>query len=118
VLPGAGLGDDSSLAEPLCQHRLAERVVQLVRARVEQVLALEVEPLAGREALRERQRSRAAAVLAPEPVELGCERVVGLRLAPACLELVERRDQRLGHVTPAVLAVTHLAAATNARTRA
>ena len=51
VLAGAGLGDDPRLAEPPGEHDLAERVVDLVRAGVVQVLALEVEPLAGREAL-------------------------------------------------------------------
>ena len=51
VLAGAGLGDDALLAEPPREHRLAERVVQLVRAGVEEVLALQVEPLARREAL-------------------------------------------------------------------
>ena len=79
VLAGAGLGDDPRLAEPLREHGLAERVVQLVRAGVEQVLALQVEALAGREPLGERQRRRAAGVLAPEPVELRGER----RVAPA-----------------------------------
>ena len=53
VLAGAGLGDDPPLAEPLREHRLAERVVQLVRARVEEVLALQVDaPCRGRSARR------------------------------------------------------------------
>ena len=62
VLAGAGLGDDPPLAEPPREHRLAERVVQLVRAGVQEVLALEVEALAGGEALGERQRRRPAGV--------------------------------------------------------
>ena len=41
VLAGAGLGDDARLAHALGQQALAERVVELVRARVHQVLALE-----------------------------------------------------------------------------
>ena len=94
--PGARLGDDPLLAEPAREHRLPERVVQLVRAGVEEVLALQVEPLAGREALGERERRRPAGVLAAELVELAAERRVGLRLAPAGLELVECREQRLG----------------------
>src|SRR5438309_1444749 len=53
MLPGARLGDDAPLAEPLCQHRLSERVVQLVRTGVEEVFALEVDPLAGGVALGE-----------------------------------------------------------------
>ena len=52
VLAGAGLGDDPGLAEPPRQQRLAERVVDLVRAGVGEVLALQVEA----EAARERRR--------------------------------------------------------------
>ena len=115
VLSGAGLRDDAALAEPLSEERLAERVVELVRAGVQQILALEVEPLARREALGERQRRRAAAERGQEVMELGVERRVVARFAPACLELVQRRDQRLGHVAPAVGAVQpgrHRAAST------
>ena len=43
VLAGAGLGDDARLAEAPGQERLAERVVDLVGARVGEVLALEVQ---------------------------------------------------------------------------
>src|SRR2546422_11687616 len=41
VLSGARLGDDPALAEPPGEHGLAERVVELMGARVEQVLALQ-----------------------------------------------------------------------------
>ena len=44
VLAGAGLGDDPGLADPLGQQRLAEHVVDLVRAGVVEVLALEQDP--------------------------------------------------------------------------
>ena len=54
VLPRARLGDDAALAEPDGEERLADRVVDLVCAGVEQVLALE-QALAFRPA-----RSRAA----------------------------------------------------------
>ena len=50
VLAGAGLGDDPGLAEPPRQQRLAERVVDLVGAGVGEVLALEVEAEAARQA--------------------------------------------------------------------
>ena len=69
VLAGAGLGDDPRLAHALGQQRLAERVVDLVRAGVQQVLALEVDRAAGaprraaapRTAASGGRRSRAAA---------------------------------------------------------
>ena len=52
VLAGAGLGDHPGLAEPAGQERLAQRVVDLVRAGVGQVLALEVEAEGRRQAAR------------------------------------------------------------------
>ena len=113
MLPRARLGDDAALAEPAREHGLAERVVQLVGPGVEEVLALQVEPLAGRESLGERERRRAARIGGQQPVQLAGERVVRLGLAPAGLELVERRDERLGDETPAVLPVgQHRAVAT------
>ena len=44
VLAGAGLGDDPGLADPLGEQRLAQHVVDLVRAGVVEVLALEQDP--------------------------------------------------------------------------
>jgi len=104
VLARAGLRDDAVLAEPPREHGLAERVVELVRAGVEEILPLEVDPLAGREALREGERRRAAGVRREERVELRVEALVLLRGAPTGVELVERRDQRLGDVAAAVFA--------------
>ena len=43
VLAGARLGDDSRLAQPFGEQRLADAVVDLVRAGVVQVLALQVD---------------------------------------------------------------------------
>ncbi len=48
VLAGARLGDDPALAHPLGQQRLADRVVDLVRAGVVEVLALEIDLMPGR----------------------------------------------------------------------
>src|SRR5205085_7429694 len=108
VLARAGLGGDPPLAEPEREQRLAESVVELVRAGVKQVLALQVEPLARGEALGERERRRPAGVRAAELVQLGAEGFVRPGLVPARLELVERRDQRLGDEAAAVLAVGQL----------
>ena len=47
VLAGSGLGDHPGLAKPAGQQRLAQRVVDLVRAGVGEVLALEVEAEVG-----------------------------------------------------------------------
>ena len=48
VLAGAGLGDDPRLAHAAGEQALAERVVDLVRAGVQEVLALEPDRVAGR----------------------------------------------------------------------
>ena len=64
VLAGAGLGDDPGLAEPAGQERLAERVVDLVRAGVGEILALEVEAQGGREGRARRRRPRQRARVA------------------------------------------------------
>jgi hypothetical protein len=113
VLAGARLGHDPALAEPHGEQCLAERVVQLVRAGVQQVLALQVEALARCEALGKRQRRRPPAVGAAQLVQLGLEGGVLARRLPPGLELVECRDQRLGNEAAAVIAVgQHLAAST------
>ena len=56
VLAGPRLGDDPALPEPPGEDDLSERVVDLVRAGVVQVLALEVDPPAGCEPLHQRDR--------------------------------------------------------------
>ena len=120
VLAGARLGDDPVLAEPAREHRLAERVVELVRAGVQQVLALEVDALAGGEPLRERERRRPAGVVAPEPVELRPER----RDPPAPPPSRPRARRAPGSASPGRSGRRsrrrrrrHRAASTNARTR-
>ena len=66
VLAGACFGDDAPLAHPHGQQRLAERVVDLVRARMRQVLALQKDARAAAglpSAARLRDRRRAADVV-------------------------------------------------------
>ena len=104
VLAGAGLGDDPPLAHPLGEQHLPERVVELVRAGVVEVLALEVD---GRPARSESLLARYSGVGRPpksrsSAVELGAVGRVLARLQPCLLELGERRHQRLGHELPAV----------------
>ena len=62
MLAGAGLGDDTLGTEALGKQRLTEGVVDLVRARVREVLALEPDfgTPSCREPRRMRQRGRAA----------------------------------------------------------
>ena len=106
VLAGAGLRDDPVLAHALGQQRLAERVVELVRAGVHEVLALEPQLATGqlREALGEVQRRRPPGEVAQQAVELAEVADVVAHPHPRRLELVERRQQRLGHVLAAIRA--------------
>ena len=74
MLAGSRLGDDAPLAEAAREDRLAERVVRLLREDVQEILALQVEPLARGETLGARQRGRPAGEGPTEVVELGVER--------------------------------------------
>src|SRR6185503_4733444 len=124
VLTGPGLGDDPALPEPPGEDDLTERVVDLVRAGVVQVLALEVDPPAGCEPLNQRDRRRATDVRPAELVQLRAIGGVVLGLLPSGGQLLECGDQRLGDVPAPVLAKGLLqrrqprAASTYARTRA
>jgi hypothetical protein len=107
VLAGAGLGDDPALAHAAGDERLAEGVVQLVRAGVAEVLALEVQPRAAEvlaEPLRGVQRGGAADEGVAVGPQFALEGGVVADLAPGRLQLVERRDQRLGDKAAAVAA--------------
>ncbi len=103
VLPGARLGDDALDAEPLREQRLADRIVDLVCARVCEILALE--PHLGAPALaelwRKRQRRRPANPLAKLSLKLLLEIRVVQELPHAIFESLERRNQGFRHVTPA-----------------
>ena len=76
VLAGAGLGHDALLAETACEHRLPERVVQLVRSRVEEVLPFEVQPLVGCKALSPGEGRRSPSERSTELVEVRTKRLV------------------------------------------
>ena len=107
VLARAGLGDDAGLAHPLGEQRLREDVVDLVRAGVVEVLALEDDP--GVTRVRGEPRhlgddARAPGVGAVQPLQLAHELGVHHRLAARLVELLQRRDQRLGDVAPAEVA--------------
>ena len=105
VLAGAGLGDDARLADALGEQRLAEHVVDLVRAGVVEVLALEDDAGAAGVLGEARHlgddatagRCRCGAARASSAWNAGS----AMRLAYAAVELVERGDERLGHEAPA-----------------
>ena len=112
VLPRAGLGDDPRLAHPLCQQHLAERVVQLVGAGVQEVFALQDDPRASRlrREIPGEGKRRGPSRVGPEQLrELGLEPPVPAESRKGLFELLERRHQRLGREPAAVLAEIPLA---------
>jgi len=107
VLAGSGLGDDAGLAEPLGEQRLTEHVVDLVRPGVVEVFALEEDTGAARvlgEARHLGQDRGATGVVVQEGTQLGVERGVGHRRLVYGGQLVDRGDERLGHVPAAEVA--------------
>src|SRR5258705_4821616 len=127
VLSGAGLRHDAALPHALGQQRLAERVVDLVRAGVGQVFALEKHadtwrvqkdppyptrlsrrpgPFGPgtREVGRLVQRRGAADIVLQQPIELVAERLVLARGEVARPELPDRPHERFGNEAAAVRA--------------
>src|SRR6202167_257842 len=104
VLAGAGLGDDAALAHALGQQRLPKRIVELVRAGVVEILALEVNRPADKrgDTLGEIQRRGTSGEIAQQAIELCLVRGVLARGKPCLLQLGQRRHQRLGNVLPAI----------------
>ena len=103
MLARTGFGDDSLRTEPHREQRLADRVVDLVRSGVREVLALEphLGAPAARQFASQRQRRRPPDPGAQLRLELGPELRVAQYGAYTFLEPVESGHQRLRHVTSA-----------------
>ena len=103
------LRDDPPLAHALREKHLAERVVDLVGAGVEQVLALHPDLRATArlaETRRMGHRGGPSGVVVEQEAQLALERPVGEGLVHGCLELGERGNHGLGDVRSAVHAET------------
>ena len=127
VLARAGLGDHPGLAQPPGQEGLAEGVVDLVGAGVAEVLALQVQPQAGRDRrpggagrsdeparfvegrggqpIGAIERGRPARIGRQQGPELGPEAGIVAELVVRPLEVLEGRHQGLRHVPTAEFAV-------------
>ena len=104
VLSCTGLGNDAPLAHASRQQRLPERVVDLVRAGVTEVFALQVDLRAaelGGQMLREVERRLATGVLGEVVLELAPELGVAADAPVGRIELEQRRHQGLGDVAAA-----------------
>ena len=105
MLSRAGLGDDAPLAHPARKERLTERVVDLVSAGVEQILALQINPGAAtmpRQLLREIERRGPAGVVAQLLSQFGLERRIRLGRRVGRAEFLQRGHQRLRHKHSAI----------------
>ena len=107
VLAGARLGNDSRLAHPAGQQRLAEHIVDLVGAGVRKVLALQEYPAAARLGGEPRhlgEQRRPACVVPQQRGELCLESRIGLGREVGSGEFREWRHQRLGGQLTAIRA--------------
>jgi hypothetical protein len=105
VLARARLGDDAPLPHPPREQDLPERVVDLVRARVREVFALEEDArAAGRfgQARGVEERRRTPRVIFQKRVELGPKVFFTTRRVERRRQLFERGDERLRHEATAV----------------
>ena len=103
VLAGAGLGDYPRLSHPLCQQDLTHHVIELVRACVTEIFALQIDPGSSEhvsEPLGKIERGGAPDVLALIVLELANELVVVFVLIIGLGQLVQRRNENLGHIPP------------------
>ncbi len=105
MLPRAGLGNHALLAHALGQQALAQRVVDLVRAGMQQVFALEINLRPAqllRQPLAKIERRRPPGIILQQPGQLSLKRGVILGDVVLMLELKQRRHQRLGHIPSAI----------------
>ena len=105
VLAGAGLGDDAALAHAPRQQDLAQHVVDLVRAGVVELVALQIDLGAAEmpgQPLGEIERARPPDIMFEVIVELGLKGRVGARLAIGRLDREHQRHQGLGDKAPAI----------------
>src|SRR5438270_5105330 len=104
VLARSGFGYQARLAHAQREQRLPQRVVELVRARVAEILTLQVDVPAAEMLSKTRrriQRCRPPHERMPVAGQLQLKLRVGLRLVPHALELFEGAHQRLRDVLPA-----------------
>ena len=107
MLAGAGLGDDAGLAHAPGEQDLAQAIVDLVRAGVVELVALEVDFRAAEvlgQPLGVIERARPADIVRIEVLKLGVEGRIVLRRFVGRLELKDQRHQRFGDEASAIKA--------------
>src|SRR5262249_11949580 len=106
VLAGARLGYDAALAHAPGQQRLAERVVDLVRAGMREIFAFQEQPgpRRFRGAARLGKRRRATHIRRKQVPNRFKKRRILTGLEVGLRQRLHRRDERLGHEAPPELA--------------
>ena len=105
MLAGAGFRDDARLAHAARQQNLAEAIVDLVRAGVVEVFALQIDLRAAemrRQPFGEIERARPADIMLQQSVQLGVKGWIVLRFFVGPLEIEHQRHQRLGDKAAAI----------------
>ena len=108
VLSRAGFRDHALLAHAHREQSLPERIIDFVRAGVQQIFALQINRAAARlfgQSRSKLQRRRAPGKIAQQCIEFGVKSWIGLRRGVGALEFFQRRHQRLRHVAAAERAV-------------
>src|SRR5579862_4932829 len=104
MLSGACLCDNPRLFHAHCEQALPKAIVNFVRARMEQVFALEVDSRAAEMLGQPRsklQRSRPPGEVMKQVVQLGLEFRIVARLVVSRLQFFKRRHKRFRHILPA-----------------
>src|SRR5258708_314707 len=105
MLPRAGFRDDAALAHSHREQSLAKTIVNFMRAGVQQVFALDVNPRAAqmfREPRSKLQRCGAPGKILQQRIEFALKFWVLARHFVGTLEFFERSNERFGDVTPSV----------------
>jgi len=107
VLPSAGFSDDPRLAHAHGEQDLADAIIDLVRAGVIELVALEpylrASELFG-DARGEVERAGPADVMLEQILELFCEGRISLGRTVSRFQLKDQRHQRFGDIAPTELA--------------
>src|SRR5262249_39094608 len=105
MLTCSGLCNDASLAHASSKQPLANAVIDLVRASVEQIFPLEINKRASEflsQSRRAEERSRASSVLAEQSLKFILEFLILLRTFIRSFEFFKRRHEHFGHVASTV----------------
>ena len=113
VLSCTRLCDDALLAHAVCEECLSERIVDLMRPRMEKILALEIDvrlAVVLRQPLGKVKIRRTPCILLEIAAVLRLKRRIVTVFQICLLQLIQCRHHDLGHILPAIVAKSSLLA--------